>query len=177
MRGSELLPATQILRLSAANTPFSRSFHTDLRPPPPAIRLCIEENLEPREGGCLLLGVAGAQERPPRPGLTLYTLLTSLYPCCPPQQGTRLLPVPPQTLLVSPNVPVDHPVPPTARRFQVVLRSQPLLPPSGLAAKLLLELRGPTVPLLCGLPGALTSGKENCALVCIRIFYTWSRSS
>lgn len=83
MRGSELLPATQILRLSAANTPFSRSFHTDLRPPPPAIRLCIEENLEPREGGCLLLGVAGAQERPPRPGLTLYTLLTSLYPCCP----------------------------------------------------------------------------------------------
>ena len=51
MRGSELLPATQILHLSAANTPFSRSFHTDLRPPPPAIHLCTEENLEPRARG------------------------------------------------------------------------------------------------------------------------------
>lgn len=33
---------------------------------------------------------------------------------------------------------------------------------SGCAASLV-ELQGPTVPLLCGLPGALTSGKVNCA--------------
>ena len=68
-----------------------------------------------------------------------------------PQQGTRLLPVPPRTLLEdTPNVLADHPVPSTARSFQVILQSQPLLPPSGLAV-----------------PPALLSFKAQQSLFCV----------
>lgn len=86
-----------------------------------------------------------------------------------PQQGTRLLPVPPRTLLEdTPNVLADHPSGPPCSLDRQKLPSHTSVSAvtasiwSGCAASLV-ELQGPTVPLLCGLPGALTSGKVNCA--------------